>query len=100
MEPSAAGAGKRQGDGLSRNQFGGTFSGPVATDRLFFFGGYQGTRLRETPADLFAFVPTAAMLAGDFTQYAWPSATPPAPSTASTLCRQSPRPPRRSAPQR
>ncbi len=43
---------------------------PVATDRLFFFGAYQGTRLRETPADLFAFVPTAAMLAGDFTQYA------------------------------
>jgi hypothetical protein len=62
--------GKRQGDGLSRNQFGGTFGGPLKTDRLFFFGAYQGTRLRETPADLFAFVPTAAMLAGDFTQYA------------------------------
>ena len=26
--------------------------------------------MRETPADLFAFVPTAAMLAGDFTAYA------------------------------
>jgi hypothetical protein len=25
---------------------------PLKTDRLFFFGGYQGTRLRETPADL------------------------------------------------
>ena len=62
--------GERQGDGLNRNQFGGTLSGPVATDRVFFFGGYQNTRLRETPADLFAFVPTAAMLAGDFTQYA------------------------------
>ena len=62
--------GKRQGDGLSRNQYGGTLSGPVATDRVFFFGAFQGTRLRETPADLFAFVPTAAMLAGDFTQYA------------------------------
>jgi hypothetical protein len=62
--------GERQGDGLSRNQYGGTFSGPVVSDRVFFFGAYQGTRIRETPADLFAFVPTAAMLAGDFTQYA------------------------------
>jgi hypothetical protein len=62
--------GKRKGDGLSRNQFGGTFGGPVKTDRVFFFGAYQGTRLRETPADLIAFVPTPAMLAGDFTAYA------------------------------
>ena len=67
---------ERQGDGLSRNQFGGTIGGPVKTDRLFFFGGYQGTRLRETPADLFAFVPTAAMLAGDFSQY-WQSCNGP-----------------------
>ena len=62
--------GERQGDGLNRNQYGGTFSGPVVTDRIFFFGAFQGTRIRETPADLFAFVPTAAMLAGDFTAYA------------------------------
>jgi len=67
--------GKRADDGLSRHQYGGTFGGPLKTDRLFFFGGFQGTRLRETPADLFAFVPTAAMLAGDFTQYASPACT-------------------------
>ena len=59
--------GERRGDGLSRNQFGGTLGGPLRTDKLFFFGAYQGTRQNETPADLFAFVPTAAMLAGDFT---------------------------------
>jgi hypothetical protein len=37
---------------------------------MFFFGAYQGTRLRETPADQFDFVPTPAMLAGDFTALA------------------------------
>ena len=57
-------------DGLNRNQFGGTIGGPIVRDKLFFFGGYQGTRTRQTPASFIAFVPTAAMLAGDFTAYA------------------------------
>src|ERR1043166_3120406 len=29
---------------LSRQQFGGTFGGPIRRDRIFFFGSYQGTR--------------------------------------------------------
>ena len=62
--------GKKLGDGLNRNQFGGTVGGPVVRDKLFFFGGYQRTRFRQTPPDRIAFVPTAAMLAGDFTQLA------------------------------
>ena len=61
--------GTRRGDGLNRNQFGGTFGGPIRTDRIFFFGGYQGTRFRNTPSDLEAFVPTARMLAGDFSLF-------------------------------
>ncbi|HEX8073238.1 MAG TPA: TonB-dependent receptor [Pyrinomonadaceae bacterium] len=32
---------------LSRNQFGGTFGGPLVKDKLFFFGSYQGTRERN-----------------------------------------------------
>jgi hypothetical protein len=62
--------GKRKDDGLNRNQFGGTFSGPLKTDRLFFFGAYQGTKTDERPSDDVRFVPTPAMLAGDFTQIA------------------------------
>ena len=59
--------GKKVSDGLVRNQFGGTLGGPVLRDRLFFFGGVQGTVVRQTPASYVAFVPTPAMLAGDFT---------------------------------
>jgi hypothetical protein len=64
--------GKKLDDGLNRNQFGGTLGGPVLRDRLFFFAGYQRTRTRETPPDNLAFVPTAQMLAGDFTVAASP----------------------------
>jgi hypothetical protein len=62
--------GKRRDDGLNRNQFGGTLGGPIVKDKMFFFGAYQGTRTAEAPADLISFIPTAAMLAGDFTQVA------------------------------
>ena len=62
--------GQRVDDGLSRNQFGGTIGGPIMTDRLFFFGAYQGTRLRQRPSDAFAFIPTDQMLTGDFTTFA------------------------------
>lgn len=65
--------GRRKDDGLQRNQFGGTLGGPLARDKLFFFGGYQGTVLRQRPADRVANVPTAAMLAGDFTAFASPA---------------------------
>jgi hypothetical protein len=65
--------GKKKDDGLNRNQFGGTVGGPIVQNKLFFFGGYQRTRARQVTADSVAFVPTAAMLAGDFTAAASPA---------------------------
>ncbi|MGH9468891.1 MAG: TonB-dependent receptor domain-containing protein, partial [Terriglobia bacterium] len=53
-------------DTLKRNQFGGTFGGPIKKDKLFFFGTYQGTRVRQAATGNVAFVPTAAERGGDF----------------------------------
>jgi hypothetical protein len=56
-----------------RNQFGGTAGGPLVQNKLFFFGGYQGTTIVQVPNDTRTFVPTPAMLAGDWTAFASPA---------------------------
>jgi len=53
-------------DSLKRNQFGGTFGGRIIRDKLFFFGGFQQSDIRQDPSASNAFVPTAAALGGDF----------------------------------
>ena len=65
--------GRRVDDGLKRNQLGGALGGPILTDRLFFFGAYQGTFQDVTPPDATTRIPTPAMLAGDFTAFASPA---------------------------
>jgi len=65
-------------DSLKRNQFGGTVGGAIVKNKLFYFLGYQGTILKSTPSATVAFVPTPAMLAGDFS------------TVASTACRATP----------
>jgi len=54
-------------DSLKRNQFGGTVGGRIIKNKLFFFAGVQGTLLRTAPTTNTANIPTAQMLAGDFT---------------------------------
>ena len=56
-----------QRDSLKRNQFGGTIGGPAIKDKVFFFAGYQGRVEKSNPAETVSFVPTQAMLNGDFT---------------------------------
>ena len=60
-------------DSIKRNQFGGTVGAPIIKNKLFFFAGYQGTTVRQDPSDQPSIVPTAAMLAGDFTAFASPA---------------------------
>jgi hypothetical protein len=62
-----------QTDGLKRNQFGGVLGGPIRRDKVFFFAGYQGTIVRQTPITTPAFVPAPQMFAGDFTAFASPA---------------------------
>ena len=57
-------------DSLKRNQFGGTIGGPINKNRLFFFGGYQATITRQDPSDSISYVPTPAVLAGDWSAMA------------------------------
>ncbi len=53
-------------DGLKRQQFGGTFGGPIKQSRTFFFGSYQRTSQDSVPRTSTALVPTAAQRNGDF----------------------------------
>ena len=60
-------------DSLKRNQFGGTIGGPIIKNKLFYFLGYQGTIQRSNPPTTISFVPTAAMLSGNFTDVTSPA---------------------------
>ncbi|HEV2730903.1 MAG TPA: TonB-dependent receptor [Terriglobales bacterium] len=51
-----------------QNQFGFTLGGPIIKNRTFFFGDYEGLRIRQASPAL-AIIPTPAMIAGDFSSF-------------------------------
>ncbi|MFZ0481153.1 MAG: carboxypeptidase regulatory-like domain-containing protein [Terriglobales bacterium] len=51
---------------FNQNQFGGTLGGPIKKDRTFFFGSYEGRRIREGLASPVVQLPTPAEVSGDF----------------------------------
>ena len=52
---------------FKQNQFGGTAGGRIWRDKTFFFGDYQGGRIRDGQTYL-STVPTVKMRAGDFSE--------------------------------
>lgn len=51
---------------FKQNQFGGTLGGHIVKDRTFFFGSYEGRRIRQGIPSGTIFLPTAAEINGDF----------------------------------
>ncbi len=50
---------------FKRNQYGFAIGGPIRRNKTFFFGDYEGTRIRESDTSLIN-VPTAQQKTGDF----------------------------------
>jgi Carboxypeptidase regulatory-like domain len=55
---------------FKRNQFGGAFGGPVIKDKTFFFGSYQGTRVRGGANPAIMTLASEPLRRGDFSSLA------------------------------
>jgi hypothetical protein len=51
---------------FKQNQFGGTIGGPIHKDRTFFFGSYEGRRIRQGISSGTVALPNSGEISGDF----------------------------------
>lgn len=65
---------------FKRNQFGGTFAGPVIRNKLFFMGNYEGLRERRALVQIGS-LPPADFRAGNLSRVTTPLRDPAAPGT-------------------
>ena len=63
----------RRATACGATQFGGVLGGPMVKNKAFFFGGYQGQIEKTNPPTSISYMPTRAMLNGDFTAFASPA---------------------------
>jgi len=54
---------------FQQNQFGGTLGGPIQKDKTFFFGSYEGRRIRQGISSDVVTVPSLPERAGDFSDF-------------------------------
>ncbi len=67
-----------------QNQFGANFGGPIIRDRTFFFGDYEGLRIRQALPTL-ALIPTQPQLSGDFSSFLQLSSPVTAPNSSNVI---------------
>jgi hypothetical protein len=63
--PATGGFGQQP---YKQNQFGFTLGGPIVKNKMFFFGDYEGLRIRQALPQL-STVPTPAEVSGDFSSF-------------------------------
>lgn len=61
--------GKAEKPAEHQNEYGFNLGGPVIKDKLFFFGSFEGYKLRSAPNLQPQTNPTAKMMAGDFSEF-------------------------------
>jgi hypothetical protein len=72
-----------------QNQFGFTLGGPIVKNKTFFFGDYEGTRIRQALPQLVT-VPTTAEASGDFSALLGSQVFDPATNVAVNDCSGNP----------